>query len=118
VCSVFREGRKSAGRSRIVKVCFKERQVSERREFLFRGTQVLRQDQANLDQGFKPFVRRDMTSKEREQDFQLRQELKRRRVDEPDLVIRKGQIVSKNHFGRASVAIPASENDQAPVEHA
>ena len=45
----------------------------------------------------KVFINKDMTKAEREQDFELRKELKERRAHgEKNLVIRRGEIVTKN----------------------
>lgn len=94
IVSTFREGR-TAG-NRILKVCFADRRVSERRMFLARATGLIREHDNCKGKKFRPFVRPDMTASERERDYKLRQELRTRRENgELDLIIRNGNIVAR-----------------------
>lgn len=98
VVSTFREGRVPG--KRIMKVCFGDRQVSERRTFLAKASDLIRALPECKSQHFRAFVRPDLTAKQREADYQLRGELKRRRDSgEQNLVIRNGRIIVKPGTG-------------------
>jgi len=92
--STFREGRDPS--KSVLKVCFKDRFVTERRMFLFQGTRALK-DTGILGPDSRAYVRADLTWKERQADIALRAELRKRREvpGAPDLVIRNGRIVPR-----------------------
>ena len=97
VISTFGDGKKVSGRSRIMKVCFKERPVSARRLMLTRGTAILRElpNVSNLQR--KPYIRIDMTFKERELDRKLQDDLRAKRNQEPgkQWIIRNFEIIER-----------------------
>lgn len=96
VATVFRDGAKRQDRSRILKICFREDRVTERRVMLSRGTQLLRRDQELKDLTFKPFIREDLTRAERDRDYELRQEVKKKRNEGGDWIIRGGKVVQRH----------------------
>jgi hypothetical protein len=60
------------------------------------GTTFLRQDLRPGEQSFKPFIRQDLTMKQRQADWELREELRRRKqAGETNLIIRRGQIQAR-----------------------
>ncbi|MEM7402231.1 MAG: hypothetical protein AAF304_09815 [Pseudomonadota bacterium] len=90
----FREGRTRG--KRVLKVCFKDRQVTARRTFLTNATRLMREESQCQGLRFQPIARRDMTEKEREQDRKLRGELRdRRAAGELNLIIRNGEIITR-----------------------
>jgi hypothetical protein len=96
VVSVFRDGAKKPGQSRILKICFGDRLVTERSLLLSHGTRLLQTDPTIPPGRFKPFIRPDLTAKQRQADFELREELKHRReAGEQNIVIRNGSIIQK-----------------------
>lgn len=112
IASTFREGKETG--KRILKVCFGDRMVSERRTFLSKATPLIRDRPECNGRSFKAFVRRDLTAKERETDYKLRCELRSARALHPDkyLKIYQGKIVEagKPH-GYQPPAAPTGNDD-------
>lgn len=102
IVSTFREGRIKG--KRIMKVCFADRRVSERRMFLSGAGGLIRDHDICKGNKFRAFDRPDLTAAERERDFHLRKELSARRDNgEKNLVIRNGKIVERGHGGIPNV---------------
>lgn len=73
--------------------------MTERSELLSKGRQVLASDPDLAGLRFSPFIRPDLTQAERDRDYELRQEVKRRRdAGENDIKISRGKII-KFHRG-------------------
>ena len=90
----FREGKKKG--FRIMKVCFEQGCSAERMDFLKKAKKVcMERDEEFQNLKFKPFVRMDMTFRERQADAKLREELKRRRDDGENVIIRGGKIIPR-----------------------
>lgn len=91
VAEVFRDGRApDFGRPRIVKVKFKN--LHSRRKFLS-GFRDARSAVAGTAESW---ARPDLTFRQRIRDRELRGELKRRRDNGEEVVIRRGAIISRN----------------------
>ncbi len=68
-----------------------------RHKFLVGANDILKEDLSFSRLKFTPFVRIDLTYKQRQQDALLRKELKdRREAGERNLIIRKGEIVERS----------------------
>jgi hypothetical protein len=94
VRKTFRDGQRRPG-GRIVKVLFDEGCSGDRLTFLKMGRSVMLRD-PDIDQlPRKPFVRPDLTFRERQADHALREELKTRKDAGEDVVIRRGEIVPR-----------------------
>ncbi len=97
----FRDGRKNGfdgkRQNRIVKLVFENGDA--RHKFLVGTNDILKEDSSYSRLKFTPFVRIDQTYKQRQQDAQLRKELKdRREAGERNLIIRKGEIVERSRL--------------------
>lgn len=101
VSTTFRDGMRArlpGGRkkNRIMKVCFESGQ--HRQTFLRNATTFLRRPDKFGREFFKPFVRKDMSFLERQQDRALREELKARKASgEANIFIRNGEIVHRTY---------------------
>lgn len=92
----FRDGKRGKN-GRIIKICFRRGCSYERMEFLRRVKRECIEKDSNFKNAvFKPFVRTDMTFKQRKADEILRKELSERRKNgETNLIIRNGAITTR-----------------------
>lgn len=125
----FRDGPRKSNttKPRIMKICFHEGKGHYRTTFLKNANGLLKADEDLRGLRFTPFVRRDLTYRERQEDRALRDLLKTRKDNgETDLIIRNGKIIKRTSliFRSPSSRIsylgpPSSRNnrEQHPAEN-
>lgn len=94
--TTFRDGQKNDKKAkRIMKICFKEGCGQERSTFLRSATNLVKEVDAFKHMTSKPFVRPDLTYKERQKEKVLRAELFVGKENGGDLIIRNGRLIPR-----------------------
>lgn len=106
VRTTFRDGMKTSGRPRIMKICFEEGCSQERFSFLVGAKKRMDTDPELGGLKWKPFVRPDMTFNERQQDKALREQVKELRDQGKDMIIRNGKIVPRPNAAKPGPVVP------------